>query len=247
MRLILDNAINNIANAPLYCNRFKAVQSASQDNNYARLNRTTGANYTGIWFGNVSISGVSDGATFKTYASSNEIIVYYPLATPTNTIIEDTELIEQLETLMSTPLFENVNHITDETFNISPDLYVKYYRNTAINQNFASKDDLNNVKGTADKAYEQVQSTNVLYTTTNTINEPGASAVWLDTLPSVSDKYIWQKIVYTFLDASKNYESSPACIYTPSKITNELQYCLCSQNNYDEIKITDAWQSESFP
>ena len=186
-------------------------------------------------------------ANFKTWLSTHNTIVYYVLATPTNTIIEDTELIEQLNKLMTQPLFENINHITDETFNLSPDLYVKYYRNTAINQNFASKDDLNNVKGTADKAYEQVQSTSVLYTTTNTINEPGASAVWLDTLPSVSDKYIWQKIVYTFLDASKNYESSPACIYTPSKITNELQYCLCSQNNYDETKITDAWQSESFP
>ena len=39
--------------------------------------------------------------TFKTWLSSNNLIVYYVLATPTNTLIEDTTLLEQLESLSS--------------------------------------------------------------------------------------------------------------------------------------------------
>ena len=99
MRLKLDNAINTIANAPLLCNRFKAVQGTSQDNNYVRLNRTTGENYIGFWFGNVSIEGVNNEATFKTYASSNDIILSYPLNTPTYTEITDSTLLSQLDTI----------------------------------------------------------------------------------------------------------------------------------------------------
>lgn len=39
--------------------------------------------------------------TFKTWLSTHNTIVYYVLATPTNTLIEDTTLIEQLEALSS--------------------------------------------------------------------------------------------------------------------------------------------------
>ena len=50
---------------------------------------------------NYSTYGTTTLATFKTWLGTNKPIVYYVLATPTNTLIEDTTLIEQLEALSS--------------------------------------------------------------------------------------------------------------------------------------------------
>lgn len=46
---------------------------------------------------------------FKVWLSSNNIIVYYVLATPTNTEITDTTLISQLEAIYNAPLYEQTN------------------------------------------------------------------------------------------------------------------------------------------
>ena len=50
---------------------------------------------------NYSSYGTTTLATFKTWLSSNKPIIYYVLATPTNTLIEDTTLISQLDALES--------------------------------------------------------------------------------------------------------------------------------------------------
>lgn len=126
MRLILDDAIKTTANAPLYCNRFKLVQSASTDANYVRLNRTTGVNYTGVWFGNISITGVSNATTFKTYASSNDIILYYPLATPTEIEITSPTLIAQLEALYTAELAGSTTYISTVADDLEPFIDLKY-------------------------------------------------------------------------------------------------------------------------
>ena len=90
--------------------------------------------------------------------------------------------------LMSSSLFKDINHITCETVNAQPYLYIEYYRNTAINNNFASKEDLNSVENTANAAYSQAQSTTIVYTTTITANTPGESAIWTESLPAQTDK-----------------------------------------------------------
>ena len=153
VHLTLDNAIKTIANAPFYCNRFKVVQSSSQDNNYVRLNRTTAAQYLGFWFGNINIIGVSNLNTFKTYASSNEISLYYPLNTPTNTEITDTTLISQLEDIRQAYSYDTQTNISqtnnDKPFLISYDAITKGTNEAEIENigNIYSKPTLD-IKGT---------------------------------------------------------------------------------------------------
>lgn len=106
---------------------------------------------------------------------------------------------------------------------------------------------IEDVQDIANAAYAQAQSTLITYTTTDTANAPSAQAVWVSNLPSAPDKYIWQRIEYKFLDSTRDYSTQPTCIYTPTRITNELQYCLCSTNNYSDNAKTNDWQSESFP
>mgnify|MGYP006974713795 CR=1 FL=1 len=54
----------------------------------------------------------SDLATFKTWLSNNNTIVYYILSTPTTTEITNTELIEQLETLYNAKSKNGTTNIT---------------------------------------------------------------------------------------------------------------------------------------
>lgn len=56
------------------------------------------------------ISGMSSLADFKTWLGTNNVRVYYPLATPTTTEITDETLIAQLNFLAS--LYEGVNNIS---------------------------------------------------------------------------------------------------------------------------------------
>lgn len=114
----------------------------------------------------------------------------------------------------------------------------------------AAPEDIDNaievVQDTAEAAYSQAQSALVTYAVTDTSKSPEASAEWMSNLPSAPDKFIWQRIEYKFLDSTKDYATLPSCIYTPTRITNNLQYCLCSQENFAENKITNAWRSEPF-
>ena len=97
IKFVLDDAIKTVANVPTYCNRFNQWYSGTTANNYVRLNRTT--SYLGFWFGNITIEGVNSISTFKSYATNNQVLLYYPLETPTYTEITDSTLISQLEAL----------------------------------------------------------------------------------------------------------------------------------------------------
>lgn len=55
---------------------------------------------------NDTISGLDN---FKNALSSSNLIIYYPLATATNTEITDTTLISQLEAIYNAPLYEQTN------------------------------------------------------------------------------------------------------------------------------------------
>ena len=51
-------------------------------------------------------------ANFKTHLNSNNLIIYYVLATPTYTKIENDELIGQLDSIKTLDLFDGINNIT---------------------------------------------------------------------------------------------------------------------------------------
>jgi len=60
------------------------------------------------------------------WLSTHNTIVYYVLATPTNTEITDTDLIEQLEAISNIALFEGVNNISMESSNLTSSFKVYY-------------------------------------------------------------------------------------------------------------------------
>ena len=63
---------------------------------------------------------------FKTWLSTHNMILYYVLATPTNTEITDTELKEDLEAISNIALFEGVNNISMESSNLTSSFKVYY-------------------------------------------------------------------------------------------------------------------------
>lgn len=109
--------------------------------------------------------------------------------------------------------------------------------------------DITETRDIANQAFSQAQATLITYTITDTSNEPAASASWANVLPSAPDKYIWQRTEYRFLDPSRNYNSQASCIYTPTRVTNELEYCLCPTKVYADPTPGSAfdWRSEPFP
>ena len=68
--------------------------------------------------------------------------VYYVKLEPTEEEITNSELVEQLDNLMSNPLLKGLNHITNDTFNLYPNLFIEYFRDTSLNENFVSKEDM---------------------------------------------------------------------------------------------------------
>ena len=95
---------------------------------------------------NIKNINITDDDTqgFKTWLSTHNVIIDYPLAEPQEVEITNTDLINQLENLMSTSLFRGINHITVDTFDLQPTLEIEYKRDTDVNYNFSNRSDLNN-------------------------------------------------------------------------------------------------------
>ena len=81
-------------------------------NNYMRV-RTTSEDTT---------------TNFKTWLSNNNTIVYYVLATPTNTIITDTTLISQLEALKGANSYYGVTNINQDNSDLPFMLDITYFK-----------------------------------------------------------------------------------------------------------------------
>lgn len=90
----------------------------------------------------IKCTSITSTENFKTWLSTHNTIVYYVLATPTNTEITDTTLLEQLNNLMTLPLYKNLTHITLTPNDLQPTMKIEYFRDTSINENFVSKEDM---------------------------------------------------------------------------------------------------------
>ena len=86
-----------VALALTLCNHFISGDTEIVDGSF-NITRTT------LYFKNIDLTSLND---WKTWLESNNTSVYYVLATPTNTEITDTDLIEQLETIRTAKSVEN--------------------------------------------------------------------------------------------------------------------------------------------
>ena len=129
--LVIDGALitTSDGNPPLvYCDKFYPVpQSASwsaydsliSSNNINSSTKTIRIRYT-------SIASLAD---FKTWLAGHNTILYYVLATATDTTITDTALIAQLEAIRTASLQNGANTITNTATgsNLAGDMEIGYY------------------------------------------------------------------------------------------------------------------------
>lgn len=89
-----------------YCNYFKGI---AYNDRYVDGTTFIGVNDNNIIFCDYS---VSDLAGFKTWVSTHNIVFYYVLATPTDVLITDTTLINQLNQIENAAGYDGITYIT---------------------------------------------------------------------------------------------------------------------------------------
>lgn len=99
-----------VKNTGLYSNFFKNISNSTT---YANMTNGTikydGTNSGRLILKNTSYTSADD---FKTWLGTHNTLVYYVLATPTYTKIENDELIGQLDSIKTLDLFDGINNIT---------------------------------------------------------------------------------------------------------------------------------------
>ena len=103
--------------SPLLCNRYKYTTYGYND---YECNTTT--TYYNINFRNSTITSVDN---WKTEIASNNLILYYVLATPTDTEITDTTLIEQLDNIEKAMSYNGQTNISQVNDDLPFNLIVK--------------------------------------------------------------------------------------------------------------------------
>lgn len=104
----------------------------SQIANNSGLSGTTAVSCIRV---NTSIDIADSYNAVKALAATNNLTIYYVLATPTDTEITNEALIAQLDNVASAPLYAGVNNITTITPNEQGTLEIKYVTYDKYNQN----------------------------------------------------------------------------------------------------------------
>ena len=117
---ISDAFLGSASNNPVLSNRYKATWAVANGNIFL----------SGIWHGAgiVDTTNAPNLSSWKTYLASNNVIIYYALATPTDTEITNEALISQLNALLTTAkTYVGINNIFTITPNEQGTLEVGYY------------------------------------------------------------------------------------------------------------------------
>jgi len=164
-KVVLDGSENWIyAKASNNNNRFKLEQTMQECvnilSNYFiyKTDNTYGTifwNSYNLWI----LYDTSDVNTFKTWLSTHNTDVYYVLDTSTDTEITDETLLEQLNNLMTLPLYKNLTHITLTPNDLQPLLEIEYYRDTTLNNTFVPRSEMSNYY-TKTETISQIQISN---------------------------------------------------------------------------------------
>ena len=205
--VFLINISGDIANyvdttkAPnLICSHFVAV---SQNKTWANgnISRYT-ANQKGIYFTTKADETID---TFKTWLSSNNVSVYYPLATPTEEEITDTTLIAQLDNLHTAELQET-SYINSTPAKEYPYINLKYNVVTPA----PSPDRASEINKVTGENVVSVQGENLLPYTEQTFNEEkngvtftGENGVYtISGVPTTNTRFLDYQLVneYTIKD-----------------------------------------------
>ena len=131
----LDNVLDGVGVvssniAKILSNLYRAI---SADNTYTG-NTGIALSITGntILIYDSNYNTAESTASFKQMLSNNNLILYYALATPTDTEITDTTLISQLEAINNAISYEEQTNISGSSDESNPIFNVEVYQNTKL-------------------------------------------------------------------------------------------------------------------
>ena len=122
------------------CTHFVGSNSTSVSN---RIYFASSNNHLNIYPTEDFISTYNTAALFKQFLTDNNVIMYYPLGTPTDEKITDQTLINQLNTLEKAISYDNQTNITQTNEDLPFNIYVSAYANN-INGKFGLIKEANN-------------------------------------------------------------------------------------------------------
>lgn len=191
-----------------------------------------------LYIRNTDITSV---ANFKTWLSSNNVEVYYVLNTPTNTLIEDEELINQLNSIR---LLEGLNNVSVSSPYLSAILQLKYNFTTAYSNVIKYIDYLapNNILVANTPQGDQAFRITNIEKTRRKI-KLRANHVFYDSLNYlIADSYVVDKNCNDALDHLNNATSDLSPFTTISNITSINSYRCVRKSLYEAIKVVlERW------
>ena len=126
--IILPSAINVAFNG--LCTHFEAVRSDSAGTYGANTGISVGPTGTvHIYYSVYNTNTSADNTNFKTWLQDNNVVLYYALATPTDTKITDTTLIAQLNAMNGASAYKGGTYVTSTT--VAPNLPITIHAEMA--------------------------------------------------------------------------------------------------------------------
>ena len=229
---ISDYMVNQRTNA--ITNYYRYGDSASDG--YFALSGSN--NYLFIHFPNSSTNTV---ALFKTWLGGHNVEVYYVLNTPTNTLIEDEELINQLESIR---LLSGLNNVSVSSADLPAILQLKYNFTTAYSNVIKYIDYLvpNNILVANTPQGDQAFRITNIEKTRRKIKLK-ANHVFYDSMNYlIADSYVVDKNCNDALDHLNNATSDLSPFTTISNITSINSYRCVRKSLYEAIQVVlERW------
>ena len=180
-------------------------------------------------------------ADWKTWLSTHPLEVYYVLNTPTNTLIEDEELINQLNSI---ELLEGLNNVSVSSANLPAILQLKYNFTTAYSNVIKYIDYLvpNNILVANTPQGDQAFRITNIEKTRRKIKLK-ANHVFYDTMNYlIADSYVVDKNCNDALDHLNNATSDLSPFTTISNITSINSYRCVRKSLYEAIQVVlERW------
>ena len=231
-------------------NYYKSYTQTSlfHDSSYSDYNSSgicIRANNSEVLIKNDNITTSTDATTannaFKTWLSTHNVEVYYVLNTPTNTLIEDEELINQLNAI---ELLEGLNNVSVSSANLPAILQLKYNFTTAYSNTIKYIDYLvpNNILVANTPQGDQAFRITNIEKTRRKIKLK-ANHVFYDTMNYlIADSYVVDKNCNDALDHLNNATSDLSPFTTISNITSINSYRCVRKSLYEAIQVVlERW------
>ena len=220
-------------------------RSKTKSNYYPYGNVITSTTDNGLWVSTDNLRirwGTEDTiSNFKTWLSTHNVEVYYILATPTNTLIEDEELINQLNAIQ---LINGLNNVIVSSANLAGILQLKYNFTRAYSNIIKYIDYLvpNNILVANTPQGDQAFRITNIEKTRRKIKLK-ANHVFYDSMNYlIADSYVVDKNCNDALDHLNNATDNLSPFTTISNVTHIDSYRCVRKSLYEAVQlVVERW------